>query len=86
MRVRRQPVSDRVVDGDESVVLVDHTVIHLSAIPTAILAATDGWTDITDLAATLESEFGPPPDESDSVAATERTVLDLQDLGLIECD
>ena len=86
MRVRRVPVTDRIVDGDESVVLVGHTVVHLSALPTAILDAAADWTEITDLAATLETQFGPPPDDASSVAATERSVHDLRDQGLIDCD
>ena len=85
MRVRRLPVTDRIVDGDESVVLVGHTVVHLSALPTAILDAAADWTEITALAATLETQFGPPPADASSVAAIERTVHDLRDQGLIDC-
>jgi hypothetical protein len=86
MRVRRTPVTDRFVDDDESVVLVDHVVVRLSALPTAILEAAEKWTEVTDLAAMLERQFGSPSDDEDALAATERTLRELQDNGLIERD
>jgi hypothetical protein len=86
MRVRRVAVTDRFVEDGESVVLVDHAVIRLSALPTAILEAIATWTEVDDLAAMLERQFGPPPDGGDSSAATERTLRELHERGLIERD
>ena len=86
MKVRRAAMTDRFVDDGESVVLVDHMVVRLSALPTAILESAATWTEVADLAAMLERQFGPPPDGLDAVAAAERTVRELRDQGLIECD
>lgn len=85
MRVRRSAVSDRLVFGDESVVLIGDVVVHLSELPTAVLETITEWTDVDDVMAMLEQRFGPPPDSS-SFAATEATLRELEALGLVDRD
>ncbi len=70
MRFRRAEVVDRLVVGDECVVLMDNLVVHLSAVPTAILEQIADWTEVTDIAAQLETHFGPPPDGAVTLSAS----------------
>jgi hypothetical protein len=84
VKVRRTAVTDSFVFEDESVVLVDHLVVHLSEIPTAILKMAAEWTELTDVADILVNRFGSAP--HDHLAATQRVVQELQNQGLVECD
>ena len=86
MRFRSTPVTDRLVVGDESVVLVDNVVIHLSPVPTAIYDQIGEWADLPEIAEALETRFGPPPDGATTLIATESALRDLEDQGLVERD
>jgi hypothetical protein len=84
MRARRLDILDQVVDGDESVVLVGHTVVRLSPLATAILTEIEHWTESSVLAETMARIFGPPPQGTDPVAAVEGALVDMEAQGLLE--
>lgn len=84
MKVRHITLLDHLVEGDESVVMFGAQVVHLSAIPTAILEASTEWVDLKDLAKMLEQRFGTPEAGVGAEAATGRIVGELTQLGLIE--
>jgi hypothetical protein len=86
MRARRLEIIDQVVEGDESVVLVGHTVIRLSPLATALLAELEEWTASSALTAAMTDVFGPPPEGTDAVAAVEAALMDMAGQGLIEHD
>lgn len=86
MKCRSAAVTDWIVEGDESVVMINDRVMHLSALPTAILSAAGDWTDLSELVAVLEQKFGPAPNGENPMLATERYVRELEDQGLVECD
>lgn len=84
MRARRLEIIDQVVDGDESVVLVGHTVVRLSPLATAILAELTDWTEATAITNAMTETFGPPPEGTDALGAIEAALLDLAGQELIE--
>jgi hypothetical protein len=84
MRARRLEIIDQVVDGDESAVLVGHTVVRLSPLATAILAELTGWTESSALTRAMTEIFGPPPEGTDALGAIEAALLDMADQELVE--
>jgi hypothetical protein len=82
MKIRAAPVTDQFRHEDECVVLVDHMVVHLSALPTAILELAADWIELAALGLELERRFGPAPDGTET--AMERAVLELHEQGLVE--
>lgn len=73
MRVRREELHDVYVEGDRCAVYVQDEVIVLSPVATAVLlAASSEWTPLSDVAAVVEQQFGPPPSTS-----TEETLRGL---------
>ena len=83
MRVRALPIADRIADGGESVVMVGPIVVWLSPIATAILNEIDTWTDMSDLAASLERTLGTPVD-GDTTTLVAEAVASLADQRLLE--
>ncbi|HSE09223.1 MAG TPA: hypothetical protein VLB29_11215 [Nocardioidaceae bacterium] len=84
MKVRRVPWVDEHVEGGESAVLVGDQVFVLSELATTILAAIgESTVELADVATVLGEAFGPPPEGSDLVAATESAVRELSDQGLL---
>ena len=90
LRVRRAPVADWYVEGEESAVMVGATVVVLSALATAVLeildgAGSDAWTDAEVVTAGLVERFGEP--EGLDVHATTADVLaDLGEQRLVETE
>jgi hypothetical protein len=70
-------------DG-ESVVMAGTIVVRLPALSTFIVESVAGWTSITDLAASLTDQFGPPPRTTSAFAVTKAAVQELTDLGILE--
>lgn len=94
LRVRRAPVADWYVEGEESAVMVGATVVVLSALATAVLeildgagsgAGADGWTDTAVVTAGLVELFGAP-DGVDAHAATATVLADLAEQGVVETE
>jgi hypothetical protein len=85
MKVRRLPCHDLIVDGDQSAVYVEDSVVVLSPISTAVLTElhVDAWEDVSEVAAAIESRFGAPPEGSvfDGVCAV---IAELSATGLVE--
>lgn len=85
MKVRRLPCHDLVVDGDQSAVYVEDSVVVLSPISTAVLTALsdDAWFDVAEIAASVEARFGAPPEGSvlDGVCTV---IEELAATGLLE--
>jgi hypothetical protein len=85
MKVRRLPSHDLLVDGDQSAVYVDDSVVVLSPISTAVLTALsdDAWFDLAEIAASVEARFGAPPEGSvfEGICAV---VDQLAETGLVE--
>ncbi len=79
------PCHDLVVDGDQSAVYVEDSVVVLSPISTAVLTSlvVDEWSDVHDVVCTIEAAFGTPPEESvfDGVCAV---IDELATTGLVE--
>jgi hypothetical protein len=86
VRVRRLPVTDRVDRAGESVVLVGHEVVRLSALATLLVDRCEGWTDVGVLAEHLVAEVGPPPDGEDARQLAESAIVALVAHGLLERD
>jgi hypothetical protein len=92
LRVRRAPVADWYVEGEESAVMVGATVVVLSALATAVLeildaerTADEGWVAATVVTAGLVERFGEP--EGLDVHATTADVLaDLAEQRLVETE
>ncbi len=97
LRVRRAPVADWYVDGDDSAVMVGANVVVLSQLATAVLQILDGdgdgdggagdgaWTDATVLTAGLVERFGEPAG-LDVHAATAAVLADLAEQQVVETD
>jgi hypothetical protein len=85
MKVRRLPCHDLVVDGDQSAVYVDDSVVVLSPISTAVLTSLsdDAWFDVDEIVASVETRFGAPPEGSvfDGICSV---VHQLAATGLVE--
>lgn len=85
MKVRRMPCHDLIVDGDQSAVYVEDSVVVLSPISTAVLTAltVDAWEDVSLVANAIEERYGAPPEGSvfDGVCAV---IDELSGLGLVE--
>jgi len=79
------PCHDLIVDGDQSAVYVEDSVVVLSPISTAVLTTLpdDAWEDISEIVATVESRFGNPPEGSvfDGVCTV---IEELAATGLVE--
>ncbi|HEY1134938.1 MAG TPA: hypothetical protein VGE77_10200 [Nocardioides sp.] len=96
LRVRRAPVADWYVEGDDSAVMVGANVLVLSALATAVLEtldAADGpdgqdagaWTDATVVTAALVERFGAP-DGVDVHEVTATALADLAAQHVVELD
>lgn len=85
MKVRRMPCHDLIVDGDQSAVYVEDSVVVLSPISTAVLTAltVDAWEDVSLVANAIEERYGAPPEGSvfDGVCAV---IDELSAIGLVE--
>jgi hypothetical protein len=70
MRIRRLPVADELMIGDELVVLLDDTVLVLSAAASSALdhLVTGVWTSSERLVAHLEASVGLPDDGASAVS------------------
>jgi hypothetical protein len=77
-------VADRVDRDGEAVLLVDRTVVRVSALATLLVDSCPDWTPVPELVEVLLGEFGPTPQGVDPVAATEAALRTLQDQGLVE--
>ena len=85
MRVRRRPVLDEYVDGDESAVMVGDQVVVLSALATTLLALIgDEETETAFLAQQLIKRYGPPSDDLDGLKSTQEALNDLETNGLVQ--
>lgn len=84
MRARRRPVQDEVLENDQCVVLVRDTVLLLSPLATRILALAGDGADVSEIAARLEQEFGPPGDDRQTLAVTLAALRELADQHLVE--
>lgn len=82
MRVERQPVTDEITLGEETVVMVNHQVVLLSPMASAVLRYLDSPCDVEVLAEALLAVFGNP-DERDPVAATQELLENLEAAGLV---
>lgn len=82
MTVTRTDWDDWYVDGDRSAVFVGGNVLVLSELATALLRHVDEATDVATLADLLGEEFGVPED-GDLLGATEATVTELVDRGVL---
>lgn len=83
MKVKASVVHDQIVVSGESIVLLDGEVIRLSELATTILAETNEWCDVGELAVRLERRFGPAPDGVGTLSATQSALRDLEQNGLI---
>ncbi len=86
MKVRRGAIADQVVLDGESVVLVGHTLLRLSPLPTAILEHTNTWVETADLVGSVTAALSSPPDNIDPVVVIERVIAELLDEGVLEHD
>lgn len=85
MRVRRLPVTDVYVEGDEAVVFVGGNVVALSALATtALLAIDERGSDSATIAARLVHRFGAPPEGVDALEMAESTLRALAEQSIIE--
>lgn len=84
MRARRLPVADRVDRDGESVVLVGHEVVRLSALATALLDACAEWTEEERLVSLLVDRFGAPPGGGDPAVLVSGALTTLATHGLVE--
>lgn len=84
MRVRRAPVLDEVVRGEEAVVLVQGQILRVSALAHSVRELTGDWTDLGDLAVALAARHGEP--EGDPVELLRAVVADLEAAGLVETE
>jgi hypothetical protein len=82
--VRRLPVQDEVVDGEESVVLVDGRVLVLSPVATTILSLIgQDCVSLSRIVEGLVTAFGDPDGNVGIVAMTESALHDLCCEGLV---
>ena len=81
---RRLPVQDEVLEDDQSVVMIQDTVLLLSPLATRILALAGDGADVQEIAAKLELEFGPSGDETQTLGLTLTALRELADQGLVE--
>ena len=86
MRVRRLPVTDRVDRDGESLVLVGHTVVRLSALATVLVDRCEAWTGLDGLTDQVVAELGAPPGGTDPRQAVESAADALVAQGLLERD
>lgn len=80
MRVRRTPVCDEILLGDELVVMLDSTVVLLGPIASRILLAAGQGATLAEIEAVVYAEFGLPPDPEAVVSQ----VGELTAVGLLE--
>lgn len=86
MRVRRLPVVDEYVDGDQMAVFAAGQVTVLSAVASATLKAVGSeWTPVQAVAGAVVKAVGPPPEVSPDDAIT-GILTTLQNLGLVEAE
>jgi hypothetical protein len=84
MRVRRVPVVDEYVDGEEAAVFVDDNVVVLSPLATYLLGlVADDWTELTTLAEALVGAFGHPPTGESAAEATADALRTLEAQGIV---
>ena len=87
MRVRRLPVIDEYVAGDEAVVFAAGQVVALSELATAVLFAIESpWTEQSTIAVELVARFGDPAQGTDPMELTRTTLESLIELRLVECE
>jgi hypothetical protein len=86
-RARRLPVVDEYVEDARAAVYAGNgEVVALSELATgAWVALHDSWTSLADLASALVVEFGEP-EGMDALTATEATVRELAEHGLVELE
>ena len=85
--MRRLPVQDEVVEGGESVVLVDGRVLVLSPVATTILALVgEDCVSLPRIVEGLVTAFGDPGGNVGIVAMTESALRDLRCEGLVNLD
>lgn len=82
MRVRRTPVRDEVVRGDEAVVLVDSQVLRVSSLAHSLRELAADWTGLEELADLLAQRHGAPDGDAHELLRT--VVADLEAAGLVE--
>ncbi|MGD8214492.1 hypothetical protein [Aestuariimicrobium sp. Y1814] len=76
--VRKQPLDMLTVGGESLLLLPPDQVLRLSEIATTLFELSSSWRSLDDLAASVESTFGPSPDGNTTDAL--RRILD----GLVE--
>ncbi len=87
MRVRRLPVVDEYLEGDELVVFAEGRVVALSELATAaLLSFGSEWAEDTVVAADLVSRFGEPAEGTDPMVLTQTTLESLATMRIVECD
>ena len=87
MMAKRQPIADLLVRDGESVALVEHTVVRLSELATALLEelSYEDWVDVAVLSDALERRLGSTPPNVDAVAVTTEALRALEEQDIVTC-